>query len=222
MLRITRRFVDNEDPHSFATRLRRKRFALFKSIVSNLPRPLEILDVGGTPQFWEIVGFVNERNIKITLLNIFEMRPPLESNLRCLIGDARNMCQFRDSQFDIVFSNSVIEHVGSFGEQRKMADELVRVGKGIFLQTPNRFFPIEPHFLVPFFQFYPLAVQLFLLRHFTLGRLKNKVADRQKASEILSSIRLLTEKELNVLFPGAIIRKEKVFGFTKSFIVQTR
>jgi 2-polyprenyl-3-methyl-5-hydroxy-6-metoxy-1,4-benzoquinol methylase len=73
------------------------------------------------------------------------------------------MPQFQNDEFDIVFSNSVIEHVGSYEEQNLMASEVRRVGKRYFIQTPNLFFPIEPHFLFPFFQFLPLDYRVTLI-----------------------------------------------------------
>ena len=130
------------------------------------------------------------------------------------------MKQFRDDEFDVAFSNSVIEHVGEFDQQRQMAAEVMRVGKKYFLQTPNRFFPVEPHFLFPLFQFLPLAARVFLVRRFDLGfYAQGGVPNEQEAIEIVSSIRLLTQRELEQLFPGGTIYKEKVFGLTKSFIV---
>lgn len=57
------------------------------------------------------------------------------------------MKQFQDNEFDAVFSNSVIEHVGDYEAQRQMANEIMRVGKRYFVQTPNFYFPIEPHIL---------------------------------------------------------------------------
>jgi 2-polyprenyl-3-methyl-5-hydroxy-6-metoxy-1,4-benzoquinol methylase len=79
------------------------------------------------------------------------------------------MRQFRDHQFDVVYSNSVIEHVGDLDDMRRMAQEIQRVGKRYFLQTPNRYFPIEPHFVFPFFQFLPRPVQISLVQKFRLG-----------------------------------------------------
>jgi hypothetical protein len=60
------------------------------------------------------------------------------------------MPQYRDKEFDIAFSNSVIEHVGNDLRIRQMADEVRRVGRN-YLQTPNYYFPLEPHFFFPFF-----------------------------------------------------------------------
>jgi len=63
---------------------------------------------------------------------------------------------FADRSFDWVFSNAVIEHVGGIEEQRKFASEISRVARcGYFVTTPNKFFPIEPHTLLPLYQFLP-------------------------------------------------------------------
>lgn len=200
-------------------RARKKRFTLFESLASSLPRPLRILDVGGTEKFWEEVGFKGQEGIEILLLNV-SMVEPHYPGFRSTVGDARKMDEFDDREFDVVFSNSVIEHVGDYERQREMAREVRRVGRRYFLQTPNRNFPIEPHFVFPFFQFLPLPAQTFLLFHLNLGwKRKRRIKDKERARQIATSIRLLTESELREFFPGATLYKEKLLGLTKSFIV---
>ncbi len=200
----------------FARKMRKKRIALFESLISQLPRPLNILDVGGEQRFWEIVGLIKE-DAKILLYNLSpsEISYPTLVNI---VGDARDMREFTDKQFQIVFSNSVIEHVGTYAHQRQMAEEVQRVGERYYVQTPNRFFFMEPHFLFPFFQFLPLSFRVFLVTHFNLGW-RGKILERQEALQAVKEIRLLTEKELKHLFPGAKIYREKLLGLTKSFIV---
>jgi len=200
----------------FARKMRKKRIALFESLISRLPRPLNILDVGGEQRFWEIVGLIKE-DAKILLYNVSPSEVSY-SNLVAMVGDARDMREFKDKQFQIVFSNSVIEHVGTYAHQRQMAQEVQRVGERYYVQTPNRFFPMEPHFLFPFFQFLPVSFRVFLVTHFNLGW-RGKIRDRQEALQAVNEIRLLTEKELEQLFPGAKIYREKLLGLTKSFIV---
>ncbi len=201
---------------AFARKMRKKRIALFASLISELPRPLNILDVGGEQGFWEIVGLIKE-DAKIVLYNISPSEV-LYPNLVSIVGDARDMREFGEKQFQIVFSNSVIEHVGTYAQQRQMAEEVQRVGERYYVQTPNRYFPIEPHFLFPFFQFLPVKLRVFLVAHFNLGW-RGKITNKQEALEAVQEIRLLTEKELKELFPGAKIYKEKLLGLTKSFIV---
>ena len=202
-----------------ADRLRKKRFRLFLELIETMPRPLKIIDVGGTALFWERMGFTGQKDINITILNIRNDSMELPGFVT-VTGDARRMQQFSDKAFDIAFSNSVIEHVGGFEEQKLMADEMKRIGKKIFLQTPNRYFPVEPHFLFPFFQFLPLWLKVKLLMKFNLGWYA-RVGNEKKAREICQSIRLMTKSELRKLFPGADIYEEKFYGVIKSFIVLT-
>lgn len=210
----TRTFIEVQA--AVARKMRKKRIALFTSLIAKLPRPLHILDVGGEQRFWEIVGLIHE-DAQILLYNVVpaEVSYP---NLVNRTGDARDMREFSDRQFQIVFSNSVIEHVGSYAHQRQMAQEVQRVGERFYVQTPNRYFPLEPHFLFPFFQFLPVSFRVYLVTHFNLGW-RGKIQDRQEALEAVNEIRLLTEKELKQLFPGAQIYREKLLGLTKSFIV---
>lgn len=129
-----------------------------------------------------------------------------------------NMNEFDNGSFDVVFSNSVIEHVGKYKEQENMAKEIQRVGRCFFLQTPNYWFPLEPHFLFIGFQFLPVKIRAYLLQRFCLGWC-TKVTDYDEAIAIVKSIRLLRKRELEKLFPGATIIREKLFCFTKSFMI---
>ena len=216
-MRFLTQHADVRKRDSLATRLRRNRFALFNSLTAPLARPLRILDVGGTQVFWERMEFLGQPDVEIVILNVSKLEVS-RPNVRSMIGDARAMPQFEDKEFDIVFSNSVIEHVGDYEQQRQMADEVRRVGKRYFVQTPNRFFPIEPHFLFPFFQFLPLPMRVFLLTHFNLGWYK-RITDKEKAVEVATEITLLSSRKFRSLFPDAKMHKEKFFGLTKSFTV---
>jgi SAM-dependent methyltransferase len=64
---------------------------------------------------------------------------------------------FATNQFDIVFSNAVLEHTGSRSSQAAFLKEVCRVGKRFFVTTPNRWFPIEHHTGLPFLHFLPVA-----------------------------------------------------------------
>ena len=66
------------------------------------------------------------------------------------------------------FSNSVIEHVPP-QLQSKFAEEVARVATRYFVQTPNRYFPIEPHYQLPLFQFLPKGIRKALNKRFALG-----------------------------------------------------
>ena len=208
---------DNSDPRSLATRMRQRRFAFFLSLLDGIERPLQILDVGGTLQFWELMGSERLEGVTVTLLNL---RPEKTTNARfeSVAGDALDLGRYLDSSFDVVFSNSVIEHLGpNFSDQQRMANEIKRVGKRYFVQTPNRYFPLEPHFLVPGFQFFPMELRVWLVTHFNVGWY-HRIPDREKARKEVESVSLLSEKDLRGLFPGASVYRETVIGLTKSLI----
>lgn len=209
---------DNQRSDSLVSSLRRKRFVFFKSLINSAPDNLNILDIGGTLEFWVESGFLAEllqiKNLKIKLLNIKDYQSN-HPNIETAVGDATNLSQFRDKEFDIVFSNSAIEHLFTYDNQVLMANGIKRIGKRYFIQTPNKYFPIEPHFQFPLFQFLTTSMKVTLIRNFKLGW-REKAATKDKAIETVTEIRLLDRKELQNLFPNSKIYKEKFFGLTKS------
>ncbi|KAB8334038.1 class I SAM-dependent methyltransferase [Scytonema tolypothrichoides VB-61278] len=218
---ILEKIYNHRHQDSLATKLRKKRFALFKDLLDSVPKPIKILDVGGRVDFWQNTDFWHEtdKDLEVTIINLdFEIDDSVYVNITQVSGDARNMQQFRDQEFDVVFSNSVIEHVGGFQEQLQMSREVMRVGKRYFIQTPNLYFPIEPHFVFPLFQFLPVGLRVFLVNHFDLGWIK-KIPDKEKAKQLVTGIKLLRKMELVKLFPKSNLYEEKFLGLTKSFTV---
>lgn len=202
---------------------RKKRLWHFLALLNLLPRPINVLDVGGEEKFWRQVDAFDLPGISITLLNLEKTATTISSFI-AIVGDARDMSELATAEFDVVFSNSVIEHVGDVNDQRRMANEIMRVGKRYYVQTPNRYFPIEPHFLLPLFQFYPFCLKAwfflnfeFLLAGRTIGW--RRAVSPQEADLMARSIRLLSERELCTLFPGGQIWHEKVLGLTKSLVI---
>src|SRR5215208_1032160 len=185
---MLKRMADNRSEQSLAVQFRKKRFAFFQSLLSGLQRPVHILDIGGTEAYWNTMGLDADDQVFITLLNLTQYHITVP-HLTSIVGDARSI-QVENKSFDIVFSNSVIEHVGAYRDQLEMAKEVLRVGKHYFIQTPNKYFPLEPHFLFPFFQFLPLKIRVWLLQNFNLGWFV-KTPNESAAREIVEGIRLL-------------------------------
>ncbi len=212
-----RGLADGRRPGSAADRFRQRRFARFRQLVDALPRPVRILDVGGTTVFWERLGYAGDREIEVVLVNLVEQSSSY-ANITATVGDAADLSAFADDAFDIVVSNSVLEHLPTPELQARMASEVRRVGRRVYLQTPNRYFPLEPHFLFPFFGILPIRIRAFLLQHLDLGWHK-RVPDRAAAVRDVRSIRLLTGSEMRRLFPDARFENERFLAVTKSFIV---
>lgn len=209
-------FAASDNPNSLGAKFRSKRQKDFEALFYkkfSKDKPIHILDVGGTDYFWKNSSIPDIPNTKITLLNIhqeFSDHP----NIVGIQGDATSMLEFDTYSFDLIFSNSVIEHLHTFENQQKMANEVMRVGKYFFIQTPNKYFPIEAHYALPFAQFYPKSLTYFLLTKTKLSRLKNW--SPKDAQQYLEEIRLLDEQQMRHLFPKTEIYQEKVMGLIKS------
>ena len=197
----------------FFSHFRKRRMKRFAATLSPTHQT-KILDVGGTSYNWRIIHCESQ----ITLLNL---SPPQEEsalphNFTFLEGDGTKLA-FPDGAFDIGYSNSVIEHLGTLEKQRMFASEIRRVGQCVWVQTPASSFFLETHLLTPFIHYFPKNLQKKLLRHFTLWGLITKPS-QALVDGFLSELRLLTYDEMRQLFPDCRIYKEKFLGFTKAYI----
>ena len=194
--------------------MRRRRFRFFMELIDSLPRPITILDVGGTESYWEHMG-LDAKDIRITLLNLEAIPVKNKAIFHSVQGDATDLSAWADKSVDFVFSNSVIEHLFTWEQQQKMASEVQRVGKSYFIQTPNRYFPMEPHWLIPFFQFMPRSLRIALTRAGAWGHMP-KLNNYQAAAKLVDEVRLLTASEMKTLFPSVHIYYEYMAGMVKS------
>lgn len=174
-----------------------------------------ILDIGGLPRFWADVSIPAH----ITLLNLYPLdtydRSFLAPGWEAVVGDGTQL-DYADNEFDIVFSNSVIEHLGTLEKQTAFAREAQRVGKSYWVQTPAKEFFLEPHFITPVIHWFPKHVQKRLLRNFTLwGWLERP--DEANIDSVLAELRLLNAKEFNRLFADSRVYTERVLGWPKSY-----
>jgi Methyltransferase domain len=173
-----------------------------------------ILDVGGSAYNWELVDYQGP----VVMLNIEPVAAAqAKPNLRFVVGDGTALA-YEDEAFDIVFSNSVIEHVGSPEQQRRFASELCRVGKRVFLQTPAKSFWLEPHYVTPFIHYLPARWQKKLLKNFSVWGLIARPS-QDHVDRFVDQTRLLGHRDLQRLFPRCRIERERFLFMTKSYLV---
>lgn len=184
-------------------------------LIAGLGKPLRILDVGGEAAFWQTLTLPSAAQVHVTLLNRFvpEATAP---GFTAVLGDARDLSRWNRGDVDLVVSNSVIGHVGSYSDQAKMAAEIRRLGAPYLVQTPNRWFPVDWRTVVPGFHFLPVPLRARLLHWLPIapfGRLRTY----ESALAWCREVRELDRREFAAIFPEAEILREKVGGFTKSF-----
>jgi len=181
-----------------------------------ISRETRVLDVGGTLDYWRLLPDPP----RVTLLNTLMAHEALRSAPGWIAGDGRAL-PFRDRSFDVVFSNSVIEHVGGRESQARFASEVARVGRNYWVQTPNRWFPVEQHLMMPAVHWLPLGLQRTIAPRIHLVHAVLRLTPDQRAFYIrhyLEDIRLLDAPALRALFPGARLIRERFCGWTKSLI----
>jgi hypothetical protein len=192
-----------------------KRIALFYELFE-ITRSVRVLDLGGTLFFWELAQRHGFAVPTITLVNLDKPKTPVPAYAEWLVCDALTL-PFPDNRFDIVFSNSLIEHLGSWQKQVRFAAEVRRLAPRHFVQTPSRDFPFEPHLLTPFVHWLPKHIRVRMIRNGTLWGLLTRPT-KQRCAELAEEIRLLDDDEMTQLFPKSELKVEKLLRIPKSLI----
>lgn len=209
--RISDRTVGAYTRGSVSANARARRWVEFSKTFPEIEQ-MTVLDIGGDARAWRLSSV---RPAHVTLLNIFPQEPE-EPWMSAISGDA---CALPDDlpEVDLVYSNSVIEHVGGHWRRERFAQGIRDAAPRYWVQTPYRYFPIEPHFLFPGLQYLPRGAQAAALRRWPLGS-GRRVADREDAMTRVLDIELLSISEMQAYFPDADLHKERIGGFVKSLI----
>jgi hypothetical protein len=201
---------------------RRRKFELFSELM--WPQPTTtVLDVGGevNPQHDRTLRFIDSYpwksmlsaiNVSADHVSLIKRRYP-EVDAR--VADACNL-PWPDKHFDIVFCNAVIEHVGDFGRQRRMAQEIMRVGKAWFVTTPNRWFPYEFHLRLPLVTWLPFHGYRWVGALFGYNHVRRKYSFTLKPRRV--GLRLLSRRELMRCFPGSRIFNVRVTFWPETLV----
>ena len=209
---LTQRVVGAYDSDSLSARARARRWRQFAATFPEIGE-MTVLDLGGDARAWRMAGI---RPAHLTLLNVTEQEVEVEEPwMTTLVGDACDPAAPMP-EADLIYSNSVIEHVGGHWRRLRFA-EAVRACDRYWVQTPSRYFPIEPHFMLPWSQHLPYALQRRLIAHWPLGNYAS-MKDPGEALKSALDIELLSNSQMRFYFPDAEIRRERVLGLTKSFV----
>ncbi len=205
---------------------RSRRAKLFRDFVARIPGPLRIVDLGGTVGYWRAWGLEPGDRFHVTLINNHDAdktqlheRTTLP-NLANVMRDACDLTPDDYREYDVIFSNSFIEHLTSREKQVAIARQITACGRPYFIQTPNKYSPVDPHFprpYVPFFAAYPRRLQARLL---TLGALGSGSPSPSfdAAMARLGYYHPLSRHDVRELFPNAQIVMERPMGVPMSIV----
>lgn len=208
---LRNRFVDA--PGSLGERLRLARWERFRRCFPGIEN-MTVVDLGGTADMWLRAPL---RAKHVHLINLEPHPAELPDWITAENADVTDPAVAAAlDRHDLVFSNSTIEHVGGHSQRRLFAAAVEQLAPLFWVQTPYRYFPVEPHFVAPGFQFLPLAARAKLVRHWPLTH--SRPGTPEEGMNAVINIELLTRAEMRYLFPGAQLLSERVVGVTKSLI----
>jgi hypothetical protein len=208
---LRHRFVDA--PSSLGARSRARRWDRFLAVFPDL-RDMSVVDLGGRLEWWRRAP-VRPKHVHVVNLESPDGDVPDWGAFDH--GDACDLPPtVRERRYDLVFSNSVIEHVGGHAQRVRFAGSVRLLADRHWVQTPYRYFPVEPHVLFPGFQFLPVGARAAVAQRWPL--LHTSPKDRRAALSVALGVELLTRSEMAYLFPDSDIESERFAGLPKSLV----
>lgn len=202
-----------EAPGSLGERRRFRRWEWFQAAFPEVGS-MSVIDLGGRADAWLRAPV---RPQMVHVVNLEAQPADVPAWIRADQADACSLpSQISSNSYDLVFSNSVIEHLGGHVQRTRFADAVHKLSNRHWVQTPYRYFPIEPHWLFPGFQFLPLTVRAELSRRWPLGHTPSR--SREEGLRAAMSVELLSCAEMAFYFPDSTLRAERMFGAVKSLI----
>jgi hypothetical protein len=201
------------DPASWTSRRKESRMCWLATTFPDLAE-MSVIDLGGRLRTWQRAP-VRPRRVHVVNLESPQAEVPewavFDQGDACALPAHITRCRY-----DLVFSNSVIEHVGGHERRLRFAESVHKLAGAHWVQTPYRYFPIEPHWLAPGMQFLPVAARAEMAQLWPLAIWRP--ASYQEALTRILNVELLDRTQMHYYFPTSILRCEKLFGITKSLI----
>jgi hypothetical protein len=214
-LSLRERVVGGGD--SWSSRRRAERQAWFLKAFPSLSE-MTVLDLGGDASTW-LRGPVHPRHVDI--VNIEKLDQPDADWIRVAQGDACALpAEVTARAYDLVFSNSVLEHVGGHERRLRFAESVHAMAPSHWVQTPYRYFPVEPHWVAPGMQYLPVRARAAFARRWPLAHVRS--ANLRDALDGVLWTELVDRTQMRYYFPDSAIRSERVLGLTKSLIAIRR
>lgn len=210
-------------------RFRAARFRQVQSMIDHLVArhgTIRVLDAGGRAEYWNMLSPEAADRVHVTILNTspeladYSTQTATHLAYENVTGDACAMPQYGDGAFHLVHSNSVIEHVGSYSRMIAFADETRRVGQAYYVQTPNFWFPIDPHNAVPLLHWLPDPMRLGMETRFNLGVTRR--TDYPGAADRIDHRRMVSQPMMHSLFPDARHSAERFALIFKKSLIASR
>ena len=228
MASILRYLNDYSNPNSIGSKMRAKRMKRIKELVEEIlaeKNEATILDIGGLLQYWMLLEPEVAECCTIIVLSdepqeetFSDLADKFAGKAEFRSGDACNLSEYGDDEFDLAHSNSVVEHVGNFPRKQQFASETQRVGRNYYVQTPNLWFPIDPHYMLPIVHWLPAPYRFKRLTYKGLGAGTPPMHDYAKAANYIEHTDLLDKELFLHLFPDCEFYEEKVGPLVKSFV----
>jgi hypothetical protein len=205
------KLIDPDHPGSLTHRFRQQRIEEFKRRFPDLA-DMRVLDLGGTAVSWGVLGL---RPASVTVVNLdHDGKGTNEPWMEIVHADA---CAGGFGQFDMVFSNSLMEHLGGHARRQQFANVVRESAPAWWVQTPYRYFPIEPHWVFPGFQFLPFRMRVLICQHWSMLHMP-ACKDPAEAADLVASTELISSTEMRTYFPSSEIWFERIAGIPKSLV----
>lgn len=210
--RLTSAVVDPHNPRSISARARAARWQKFQQVFPDISS-LRVLDLGGMPDYWVAAPV---RPAHVLTVNLWPSDLD-EAWVEHRQGDVLDLpMEVLEDGCDLIVSNSLLEHLGGHSNRQRFADMVRAAPSRHWVQTPYRYFPIEPHWMFPGLQFLPFAAQVAVTKRWRRGHMQAYTDD--EAVSRVNEVELLGLRQMHAYFPQSEVWLERLAGLPKSMV----